>query len=111
MNIRTKRLIAGISFAGLLDGCAAVVPHHLLEARAAYTASINGLAGTLTPSELRDAKLALDQATKEFESNGDTAALLDYAYIARRRVELADAVARAMMDRRALDDVTPDRAP
>jgi len=66
MTLNTKILIAGISVAGTLAGCASVAPAQLVSARAAYTASSDGLAAKLSPTDLYDAKKSLDQANKEF---------------------------------------------
>jgi hypothetical protein len=93
MNQRTRRLIAGISFVGLAEGGAGVVPSQLVEARAAFTASSNGLAGALSPTELHEAQQALDLATREFDAHGDTLAMRALASIAKLKAELADAFA------------------
>ncbi len=92
-------LTAGLTVGGLV-GCASVAPSQLIEARNAYATSSQGLARTLTPTELYDAKKVLDKANAEFELNGDTLAVRDYAYVTRRKVELADVKARTEVDRR-----------
>jgi outer membrane protein OmpA-like peptidoglycan-associated protein len=102
MTPRTKNLIAGLSLAGMLGGCATVAPTQLLEARDAYATSSNGLAAKLTPAELYDAKKVLDKANAEFDAHGDTPVLRDYAYIATRKVELADVKARTEADRQKI---------
>lgn len=102
MNLKTKSLIAGLSLAGMLSGCAAVAPAQLVEARDAYATSSNGLAAKMTPTELYDAKKVLDQANKEFDAKGDTLAVRDYAYIAKRKIELADVKARTEVDRQMI---------
>lgn len=102
MTLKTKSLIAGLSLAGMLSGCAAVVPAQLVEARDAYATSSNGLAAKMTPTELYDAKKVLDQANKEFDAKGDTLAVRDYAYIAKRKIELADVKARTEVDRQMI---------
>jgi outer membrane protein OmpA-like peptidoglycan-associated protein len=48
----------------------------------------------MSPTELYEAKKALDKAEREFAENGDTLELRDYAYIAQRKIALADAAAR-----------------
>jgi outer membrane protein OmpA-like peptidoglycan-associated protein len=74
----------------------------LIEARQAYVTSNGGLAAKLTPTELYDAKKVLDKANKEYEDNGDTAESRDYAYIATRKLELADVKARTELDRQKI---------
>ena len=102
MNPKTKNIIAGLFFAGLLSGCAAVAPRQLVEARNAYISSSNGLAATMSPAELYDARKELDKANKEFDANGDTAELHDYAYVAHRKIERADVMARTAVDRQSI---------
>ena len=74
----------------------------LVDARDAYAASTQGLAGKLTPTELYDAKKVLDKADREFEDRGDTVACRDLAYVAQRKVELADVKARTEQDRQSI---------
>ena len=102
MNHKAKSLTLGISLAGLVSSCATVAPNELVDARNAYSASSNGLASQLTPTDLHDAKTVLDQANSEFERNGDSLAVRDTAYVALRKVELADAKARTEADHRAI---------
>jgi outer membrane protein OmpA-like peptidoglycan-associated protein len=103
MKTRDKSLIVTITlagaFAGSMGACASTAPEQLVEARNAYAVSSGGLAAKLTPTELYDAKNALDRADKEFADHGDTYECRDYAYIAERKVELADAKARTEADR------------
>ena len=93
-------VVATLAFVGLtIGGCATTAPAQLIQARDAYTASSSGLAAKLSPTELYDAKKALDRANKEFEDHGDTLACRDDAYIAQRKIELADVKARTEQDR------------
>ncbi len=96
-----KKLVAGFAFAGLM-GCASVAPTQLVEAREAYVKSNDGLAAKLTPTELYDAKKVLDKANTSFEANGDTWEVRDLAYIAHRKLELANAKARTELDRQKI---------
>lgn len=100
-HLRAQHLMARISFAGLLGGCA-VAPPSLVDARDAYMTSTNGLAAMLTPADLHEASRALDRANVEFDAHGDTLELRDLAYIAKRKVELADVRARTEADRQRL---------
>jgi outer membrane protein OmpA-like peptidoglycan-associated protein len=93
-------VIGALAVVGLtIGGCATTAPAQLIQARDAYTASSSGLAAKLSPTELYDAKKALDRANKEFENHGDTVACRDDAYIAQRKIELADVKARTEQDR------------
>lgn len=102
MNTRVNSLLASIAFTGLVSGCATTAPAELVQARTAYAASSNGLAAQLTPTELHDASTVLAKANKEFDENGDTTMCRDYAYIAHRKVQLADVKARTEQDRRRI---------
>ena len=106
MNLKTKSVIAGLSLAQLMNACATVAPPQLVQARDAYATASNGPAGTLTPADLYEARKSLDQANAEFESHGDTPSLQDYAYVATRKIELADVKARTEIDRRKIAEAT-----
>jgi outer membrane protein OmpA-like peptidoglycan-associated protein len=100
MKIRDMSMIATtLALAGLMSACASVTPAQLVDARAAYASSSNGLAAKLSPTELYDAKKVLDKANLEFDQHGDTNECRDFAYIAQRKVELADVKARTELDR------------
>ncbi len=94
------RVLVRIPLWGML-GCAGA-PAQLVDARDTYMAASNGPSADLAPFELRAASRALDQANQVFDRDGDTLALRDYAYIAQRRVELADVTARSEGDRQSI---------
>ncbi len=100
MKIKTSLLVLAAS----LTGCATIAPPQLIEARDAYATSSNGLANKMAPTELYDAKKVLDKANAEFEANGDSAETRDYAYVAHRKIQLADVKARAEVDRLKIAD-------
>lgn len=102
MKTQITSLLATVAFAGLMGGCATTAPTELVEARTAYTASNNGLAAKLTPTELHDAWIVLSKANKEFDEHGDTTACRDYAYIANNKLQLADVKARTELDRQKI---------
>jgi outer membrane protein OmpA-like peptidoglycan-associated protein len=93
---------ATIASVALMFGCATTPPPQLVDARTAYTASSNGLAAQLTPTELYDASVALAKANAEFDAHGDTLRCRDYAYIAQNKVQLADVKARTEIDRQKI---------
>jgi outer membrane protein OmpA-like peptidoglycan-associated protein len=102
MKTKNTGLLATLAFAGLASGCATTAPTELVEARTAFTASNSGLAAKLTPTELHDAWMVLSKANKEFDEHGDTTVCRDYAYIAGRKLELADVKARTELDRQKI---------
>jgi outer membrane protein OmpA-like peptidoglycan-associated protein len=102
MKTQHMTLLTTVAFAGLMGGCATTAPTELVEARTAYTASNNGLAAKLTPTELHDAWIVLAKANKEFDEHGDTTVCRDYAYIANNKLQLADVKARTEQDRQKI---------
>lgn len=99
-----SRLVSALALASLLAtaGCTAIAPAQLVDARRAYETSSRSQTGQLNPTDLYEAKKSLDQANAEFDTNGDTTVTRDYAYIAMRKVQLADAVARTTIDQQAI---------
>jgi outer membrane protein OmpA-like peptidoglycan-associated protein len=104
MTNKTYPLLASLSLAGLLTACAHSPPQQLIDARAAYDVSANGPAAQLAPTDLYDARKSLDMANGEYASNGDKDVILDYAYMASRKIELADSKARTEADRMQIAD-------
>jgi outer membrane protein OmpA-like peptidoglycan-associated protein len=102
MKTQHMTLLATVAFVGWIGGCATTAPAELVQARSAYTASNNGLAAKLTPTELHDAWIVLAKANKEFDEHGDTTVCRDYAYIAQNKLELADVKARTELDRQKI---------
>jgi outer membrane protein OmpA-like peptidoglycan-associated protein len=102
MKFKTMNLIAGFALAAMVGGCATVAPAQVVGARDAYTKASHGLAAKMNPTDLYDAKKALDTANAEFDANGATLAVGDYSYIAQRKVELADVKARTEVDRQEI---------
>src|SRR5579871_243365 len=97
-----KGWLGVILASGAITGCAAVVPAELVQAREGYAQSRVSLAATEAPTELYNAKVVLDRANREFDEHGDTAKTRDLAYIASRRLDIADVRARTEQDRRAI---------
>lgn len=87
---------------GLMSACAVYPPAQLVAARLSYADLRNGIAASLAPGELADAKRSLDLADREFSANGDTNLCRDYSYIAQNKLDLADAAAQAEEDRRVI---------
>src|SRR6478735_7856028 len=104
MKIRNQTMIVTtLALAGMVSACATTAPPpQLIEARSTYTSSSNGLTAKLSPTELYDAKKVLDKADQEFDQHGDTNECRDLAYIAQRKLELANVKARTEQDRQKI---------
>jgi len=76
-------------------GCASTIaPAELVNARTAYDRAGSGPAAQLNPADLHSAKEQLDTAEQTFSEDGDTQETRDQAYLALRKTELAEVVAR-----------------
>jgi outer membrane protein OmpA-like peptidoglycan-associated protein len=72
-------------------------PKELVDARAAYQAASKGPAAQQSPAELHTAKIALDQAERSFNDDGDSPQTKDFSYVAIRKSQTAEAIARAQI--------------
>lgn len=89
-----------------IGGCAASLPpQDLLNARTAYENASRGPAQQLDPAGMHVAKEQLDRAEASFTENGDTQGTRDQAYLAMRKTELSEVVARTMAANQAKDGV------
>jgi outer membrane protein OmpA-like peptidoglycan-associated protein len=81
---------------GTIAGCAAgLPPQDLVSARAAYNRAHNdGTTLQGNPRDMDAAKKQLDVAEASFEENGDTQGTRDQSYLALRKTELAEVIAR-----------------
>lgn len=94
-----------------LGACAHTAPPELVEARSAYEKAANGPSAKYTPADLHVAKESLGRAEKTFKDDGDTVTVRDQSYIARRKAEIAEALARFEMYKqgiRTADQQTAD---
>jgi outer membrane protein OmpA-like peptidoglycan-associated protein len=95
--MRTQRYIAilGLLVSGLGACAASIPPQDLVSARNAYgRASNDGSTGRINPSDLDAAHKQLNAAEAAFEENGDTQDTRDQAYLALRKTEYAEVIAR-----------------
>lgn len=91
--MKTSTILIG---AFILVGCGSTLPpKELVDARAAYQSAAKGPAAQQSPAELHVAKQSLDQAERSFNDDGDSPQTKDFAYIAIRKSQLAEASARA----------------
>jgi outer membrane protein OmpA-like peptidoglycan-associated protein len=89
----TKRiLIAGVLATFGLTACASSPSRELLDARRAYAHASAGPAAQTVPADLHKAKVSLDVAEAAFSN--DHADQRDLAYVAERRAELAEVLAK-----------------
>jgi len=102
MKTRDMNLTVALVLAGMTSACATVAPQQLVDVREEYATSSRGQASQLTPTDLYDAKKALDKANTEFSEHGDTLECRDYAYIAHRKIELTEVKARTEADRQKI---------
>lgn len=80
-----------------LAGCAGPKPPaELRDARAAYAQASRGQTAQLNPADLHGAEQSLKRAEASFDDDGDSQRTRDLAYLAERRVRIADARARTM---------------
>jgi outer membrane protein OmpA-like peptidoglycan-associated protein len=102
--MRTRSYIAMLGlFATSLGACAASLPpQDLVSARNAYSRANNdGSTAKLNPSDLDAAHKQLGVAEAAFEKNGDTQDTRDQSYLALRRTEYAEVIARTRMTEQA----------
>lgn len=93
---RAIRVFSLCSLPALLGLACATVdpPKELVEARAEYEKSTQGPAAKLNPAGLYEAKKSLDHANNAFAQEPSAEKTRDVAYIALRKVQLANAQAR-----------------
>lgn len=99
-----KRIFKASLVFGLLGTIACAPskpPQDLLSARAAYYRASEGPSVALNPSGMDTARKQLEAAEASFEKDGDTQETRNEAYLALRKTELAESVARARKAQRA----------
>lgn len=97
MNYRILSCVAGGLLA--LTGCAtsATAPRELVEARSAFERARNGPAARVALVDLHNARQSLETAEQQFTRDPEAPATRDYAYIALRRAEIANARANGIV--------------
>lgn len=94
--MRTLNPLIGAAALMLVAGCASQPPRELLDARAAYANAEKAPGAALSPNDQREAKLALDNAERQFDDEGDEVSTRDLAYVAQRRAVAARAHSDAL---------------
>ena len=95
--MKTIRTIAicGITLATIAGCAASLPPQDLVSARNAYGRAQNdGTTMKANPRDMDAAKKQLDVAEASFEENGDTQGTRDQSYLALRKTEMAEVIAR-----------------
>lgn len=106
--MKTLRKLGIVTFAGVFAtlGCAtATAPADLVTARTAYDQASKGPAPALDPADMHTAKEQLDLAEASFQKEGDTQRTRDQAYIATRKIQLAEVLAQTVESKQAQANV------
>src|SRR6187200_1544228 len=90
-----KKILIGACATALMWGCATAVPPELIDARLAYQRASAGPAREEASDYLLAAERALRRADEAYQSAPKSEEARDLAYVARRRVEIAESRARA----------------
>jgi len=86
--------LSGVAVLVLSSCAAALPPQDLVNARTAYERASTGPAATATPKDIDAARKQLAVAEASFESDGDTQQTRDQSYLALRKAEYAEVIAR-----------------
>jgi outer membrane protein OmpA-like peptidoglycan-associated protein len=95
--MRTYRSIAiwGVALSTITACAAGIPPQDLVSARTAYArASNDGSTSRANPRDMDAARKQLDVAEASFKEHGDTQGTRDQSYLALRKTELAEVIAR-----------------
>jgi outer membrane protein OmpA-like peptidoglycan-associated protein len=98
-------LVTSLSAAGLVACSTALPPQDLVTARNVYDRASRGPAAQLDPADLHTAQEQLAIAEASFSEEGDSQNTRDQAYLAVRKTELAESVARAKQSKEDKDGV------
>jgi outer membrane protein OmpA-like peptidoglycan-associated protein len=105
-TIRNIGLLVAMTGSTGISGCgAAMPPQELVNARSAYARANQGPAPKFSPADLNTAKQQLDIAEAAFLEDGDTQNTRDQGYVAVRKAELAETVARTKESNQATKGV------
>jgi outer membrane protein OmpA-like peptidoglycan-associated protein len=105
------RVVVGVvvtAVAVMVSGCATAPPPELVKARTAYARAGAGPAARLAPADVRKAGLALDQAERAFSGERNLLKAVDFAYVAERYAQIAEAHAETARSETATSKVTQD---
>lgn len=103
LNISNLAALAGV--VGIIGCASTIAPQELVNARTAYDRAGSGPAAQSNPADLHEAKTQLDTAEQTFSEDGDTQETRDQAYLALRKTELAEVVARTKQSNQTTEGV------
>jgi outer membrane protein OmpA-like peptidoglycan-associated protein len=86
-------VLTALLLGAAVSACAHTVPKELAHARTAYERASHGSTAQRAPAALHKARTSLDTAEQAFEDEGDSQITKDLAYVALRKVQLADVTA------------------
>lgn len=98
----SKTFLMFVGGACLTVACAHTVPQELAQARESYDRASDGPAAKYTPADLHSAEKSLRSAERRFADEGNTVLTRDEAYIAQRKAEYAEVMARIEMLRQGI---------
>jgi len=103
---RNHTALLGVTIGLLLTACAAehVPPKSLIDARADFTRSRDGIAAQLDPTDVHEADVALQRAEQAWRNEPDSPSTDDLAMVADRKALIAQAEAEAMQAKADLDN-------
>lgn len=94
MSSFRKLALLGISCISVAACAASVPPQDLVSARTAYDRANQSAAPQLTPKDMEAARQQLFVAEQAFTNDGDTQGTRDQSYLALRKAEFAEVIAR-----------------
>ena len=89
-------------------GCATAPPVELINARTAYARASAGPAAQLAPAVLHKARLVLDQAERALSDEKNLGRAVDFAYVAERTAQIAEALAQTALAEKVTAKATRD---
>ena len=105
---RVVTAVVVVAIVVMAAGCATAPPAELVTARTAYARASAGPAARLAPADLRKARLALDQAERALSGEKNRPKAVDFAYVAERSAQIAEAHATTALSAKATSKVTQD---
>ncbi len=97
--MKRNNILITVVCAAFCISCAAAVPQELSNAREAYQRASAGETARIAPAELHVAELALVEAEKSFKENPESYMTRDLAYIAERKIQVAEATASIITEK------------
>lgn len=91
-----KKILTLVGLGVVALGCSSNPPRELIDARAAYSRAQQNPGAPLAATDMHDARVALGNAEKTFQDDGDEQTTRDMAYVAQRRSVSANAKANAL---------------